>query len=178
MCELVVMREYILKKEFKITIFNHSASSTKCLCLQASHHGCQGLGRWAKTWKVCLFYNNFSGITVLMPMICTFYENWHQIHYPDISEFIYSCHGDCGPCLWCVNLVKICQDQSTFLCVVGGNSKGVFSCMVELMGAFAKATYSNAFSCSCYYNILHLCFCELHLCSNNNNVLVYFVCRR
>ena len=46
----------------------------------------------------------------------------------------HSHHGDCGPSLRCVNLVQSCQNRSVFLCVMGGNNKGAFSCTVELKG--------------------------------------------
>ena len=49
------------------------------------------------------------------------------------SGFIHFHHGDCGPCLRCVDLVKSCQDPRTFLGIVGGNSKGAFLCAVELI---------------------------------------------
>ena len=77
-----------------------------------------------------------SDIKLSSSKMCEPYERWDNILYPDIwfTGFICSSHGDLGPSLQYVNLVKSCQDPSSFLVIVGGNSKGAFLCIWKAMG--------------------------------------------
>ena len=81
-----------------------------------------------------------SNIMLSSGQICGPYESWGEVLYTDIwfSRFNHSHDGDCGPCLWCVNLLKLDKDRSAFLSIVGGNSKGVFLCIFKGNGLNAK----------------------------------------
>ena len=126
----------------------------------------------------------FSDITNLTAMICTFYKSWHRMLYGDIcAEFIHSHHGACLPCLRCVKALRSPPFQAvlgasiTMPGLAGFGSKGLkmYGLILQKWPNNLNKSYFDRFS-ECKPTIVVLLvasFCDTGISTNSMLVSLF-----